>query len=95
VQAQVGHLSGTQVFIVLVVHLNRAAVRPVQAANQVEQGGLARSRWAGQGDKPAGLNGQIDILKRIDSHLALPVTFGYPIACNDCCHCLSSLMRQW
>jgi hypothetical protein len=94
-QAQIRHPGTAQFLIVLAIDPNRAAIRLVQAADQVEQGGFSRARGPGQGDESAGVNGKIDILKRIDSHLALPVTFGYPIACNDCCHCLSSLMRQW
>lgn len=47
-----------------------AAARLVDAPDQVEQGGLAASGWAGNGEKDAGLNGPCNIIQCLDGLLA-------------------------
>ncbi len=51
---------------VLAADADRARVRPVERADQVEQRALAAPRRAGQRDELAGVEPERDVLERVD-----------------------------
>lgn len=68
--AQVGELIRRPATDILVVDVDAAAARRIDTADQVEQRRLAAARRTGDGQEHAGVNGQRNILERLDFLLA-------------------------
>ena len=61
------------------------AVGLIQSTDSVEQRGFARTRWPGQADEFAGLDGDIDVIETGDDFIALSEGFA-KLLTMDCAH---------
>ena len=76
VEPQIGERPLRELRGVLAVHLHRAAGRGVDAADQVEQRGLARARRPGDGEELAAVHVERHAAQRVDVGLAEQVVLG-------------------
>src|SRR5690606_38108955 len=71
-----GQLAGLELVDTLAVDADAAGGGRIQAADQVQQGGLARARRAHQGEEIATLDVEVDAVQHLDLLLATDVMLG-------------------